>query len=87
MDAYDPATAQELRHSYPLFPEIHPYWSADLRTVAFYLELGSRIPPATLVARLEELQRTLEAEGSPSETMFAYRESRIDSAVHDPDKL
>ena len=63
VDAYDPATAQELRRSYPLFPEIHPYWSADLRTVAFYLELGSRIPPATLVARLEELQRTLEAEG------------------------
>ena len=63
LDAYDPATARELRLAYPLFPEIHPYWSADLRTVAFYLELGSRIPPEALVARLEELQRTLEPEG------------------------
>ena len=63
MDSYDPATAQELRLAYPLFPEIHPYWSADLRTVAFYLELGSRIAPEALVARLEELQRNLEPEG------------------------
>ena len=63
VDSYDPATAQDLRLAYPLFPEIHPYWSADFQTVAFYLELGSRLPPATLVARLEELQRSLEPEG------------------------
>ena len=31
--------------------------------MAFYLELGSRIPPEALVARLEVLQRTLEPEG------------------------
>lgn len=59
LDSYDPASAEELRLAYPLFPEIHPYWSADLRTVAFYLELGSRLPPEELVARLEQLQRTL----------------------------
>ncbi|MDD9989775.1 MAG: hypothetical protein OXQ31_26140 [Spirochaetaceae bacterium] len=63
VEAYDPTTAEELRLSHPLFPEIHPYWSADFRTVAFYLELGSRLPPAALVARLEELQRSLEPEG------------------------
>ena len=62
VEAYDPAAAEELRLAYPLFPEIHPYWSADLRTVAFYLELGSRLPPEELVARLEELQRTLAGE-------------------------
>ena len=62
VEAYDPARAEELRLAYPLFPEIHPYWSADLRTVAFYLELGSRLPPEELVARLEGLQRTLAAE-------------------------
>ena len=62
VEAYDPAATEELRLAYPLFPEIHPYWSADLRTVAFYLELGSRLPPEELVARLEELQRTLAAE-------------------------
>ena len=62
VEAYDPARAEELRLAYPLFPEIHPYWSADLRTVAFYLELGSRLPPEDLVARLEELQRTLAGE-------------------------
>ncbi len=62
VEAYDPARAEELRLAYPLFPEIHPYWSADLRTVAFYLEPGSRLPPEELVARLEGLQRTLAAE-------------------------
>ena len=62
VEAYDPAAAADLRLAYPLFPEIRPYWSADLRTVAFYLELGSRLPPEELVARLEELQRTLAGE-------------------------
>ncbi len=62
VDAYDPAAAADLRLAYPLVPEIHPYWSADLRTVAFYLEPGSRLPPEELVARLEELQRTLAEE-------------------------
>ncbi len=62
VEAYDPTAAEELRLVYPLFPEIHPYWSADLRTVAFYLEPGSRLPPEELVARLEELQRTLAGE-------------------------
>jgi len=63
LDSYDLAAAEELRRAYPLFPEIHPYWSADLRTVAFYLELGSRLPPEELVARLEVLQRTLAGDG------------------------
>ncbi len=62
VDSYDAAAAQDLRLTYPLFPEIHPYWSADFQSVAFYLEMGSRIPPATLVVRLEVLQRALEAE-------------------------
>lgn len=62
VEAYDPAAAEDLRLAYSLFPEIHPYWSADLRTVAFYLEMGSRLPPEELVARLEELQRSLEQE-------------------------
>ena len=62
VETYDAVTAENLRLAYPLFPEIHPYWSADLLTVAFYLELGSRLPPEELVARLEELQRNLEQE-------------------------
>ena len=60
LDAYDPRTATELRDSYDRFPEIHPFWSADFRTAAFYLELGSQLAPETLVAELERLQRTLE---------------------------
>ena len=60
LEAYDARTAAELRGSYDRFPEIHPFWSADFRTAAFYLELGSRLAPETLVARLERLQRTLE---------------------------
>ena len=62
LDAYDPEIAQELRRAYRQFPEIHPYWSADFRAAAFYLELGSRVAPAALVERLEWLQRTLAQE-------------------------
>ncbi len=62
LEDYDAATAQELRRAYPHFPEIHPYWSADFRAAAFYLELGSRIAPTTLVERLVRLQRTLAEE-------------------------
>lgn len=56
---YDARVAAELRDAYGRFPEIHPYWSADFRTAAFYLESGSRLAPAVLVARLERLQRIL----------------------------
>ena len=59
LESYDARAATELRGSYDRFPEIHPYWSADFRTAAFYLELGSRLAPAVLVQRLERLQRTL----------------------------
>ena len=59
LESYDARAAAELRDSYNRFPEIHPYWSADFRTAAFYLELGSRLAPAVLVQRLERLQRTL----------------------------
>ena len=51
--------AAELRNSYDRFPEIHPYWSTDFKTAAFYLELGSRLGPEALVAQLEHLQRSL----------------------------
>ena len=46
---------------YERFPEIHPYWSADFGTAAFYLELGSRLArsPAALVEGLDGLQRRL----------------------------
>ena len=56
---YDARVAAELRDAYDRFPEIHPYWSADFRTAAFYLELGSRLAPEVLVERLERLQRKL----------------------------
>ena len=59
LESYDAGVAAKLRDSYDRFPEIHPYWSADFRTAAFYLELGSRLAPALLVQRLERLQRTL----------------------------
>ena len=59
LESYDAGVAAKLRQSYERFPEIHPYWSADFRTAAFYLELGSRLAPAVLVQRLERLQRTL----------------------------
>ena len=59
LESYDARAATELRDSYDRFPEIHPYWSADFRTAAFYLELGSRLAPTVLVQRLERLQRTL----------------------------
>ncbi len=56
---HDPRAATALRDSYHRFPEIHPYWSADFSTAAFYLTLGSQLDPALLVAQLERLQRTL----------------------------
>jgi len=59
VEQHDGQVAAELRDSYERFPEIHPYWSADFRTAAFYLELGSRLAPAVLVAHLERLQRSL----------------------------
>ena len=59
LEAYDAPVTAALRRSYEQFPEIHPYWSADFRTAAFYLELGSNLAPAVLVAQLEGLQRTL----------------------------
>ncbi len=59
LESYDAGVAAKLRQSYDRFPEIHPYWSADFRTAAFYLELGSRLAPAVMVQRLERLQRTL----------------------------
>ena len=62
LETYDAATAQELRRAYAQFPEIHPYWSADFSAVAFYLEAGSSLSPATLVERLESLQRTMAQE-------------------------
>ncbi len=58
-EAYDARAAAALRRSYDRFPEIHPYWSADFRSAAFYLELGSRLAPAVLVEQLERLQRAL----------------------------
>ena len=59
LEEYDARVASELRDAYHRFPEIHPYWSADFRTAAFYLELGSRLAPAVVVERLERLQREL----------------------------
>ncbi len=59
LERHDPRTATALRGSYHRFPEIHPYWSADFSTAAFYLTLGSRLDPALLVTQLERLQRTL----------------------------
>ena len=59
LEAYDARAAAALRRSYDRFPEIHPYWSADFRSAAFYLELGSRLAPAVLVERLQRLQRAL----------------------------
>ena len=59
LEQYDEQMAAELRNSYDRFPEIHPYWSADFKTAAFYLELGSRLAPEALVAQLEHLQRSL----------------------------
>lgn len=56
---HDPRAAAALRGSYQRFPEIHPYWSADFGTAAFYLTLGSRLTPAQLTAQLERLQRIL----------------------------
>ena len=58
---YDERVAAELRAAYERFPEIHPYWSADFGTAAFYLELGSRLArsPAALVEGLDGLQRRL----------------------------
>ena len=58
---YDQRVAVELRGAYERFPEIHPYWSADFGTAAFYLELGSRLArsPAVLVEGLDGLQRRL----------------------------
>ena len=61
LESYDAQVAAELRDSYGRFPEIHPYWSADFRTAAFYLELGSKLAPAVLVERLERLQGILAA--------------------------
>ena len=59
LERYDARVAHELRGAYEQFPEIHPYWSADFRTAAFYLELGSRLTPAVLVAQLNALQSGL----------------------------
>ena len=61
LDDYDERLAAELRAAYERFPEIHPYWSADFGTAAFYLELGSRLArsPAALVEGLDRLQRRL----------------------------
>ena len=59
LDTYDAQVAAELRDSWDRFAEIHPYWSADFRTAAFYLELGSKLEPAVLVERLERLQSSL----------------------------
>ena len=59
LEAYDARAAAALRRSYDRFPEIHPYWSADFGSAAFYLELGSRLAPAVLVERLQRLQRAL----------------------------
>ena len=61
LERYDAGVAAQLRDAYDGFPEIHPYWSADFRTAAFYLELGSRLAraPAVLVERLDGLQRRL----------------------------
>ncbi len=61
LDNYDERVAAELRGAYEQFPEIHPYWSADFGTAAFYLELGSRLvrSPAVLVEGLDGLQRRL----------------------------
>ena len=62
LESYDAGVAAKLRESYDRFPEIHPYWSADFRTAAFYLELGSKLAPAVLVERLERLQGILAAQ-------------------------
>ena len=61
LEDYDERVAAELRAAYERFPEIHPYWSADFGTAAFYLELGSRLArsPAVLVEGLDGLQRRL----------------------------
>ena len=59
LERYDARVADELRGAYERFPEIHPYWSADFGTAAFYLELGSRLTPAVLVAQLDALQSGL----------------------------
>ena len=61
LENYDERVAAELRGAYERFPEIHPYWSADFGTAAFYLELGSRLArsPAVLVEGLDGLQRRL----------------------------
>ena len=60
-ERYDERVAAELRAAYDQFPEIHPYWSADFGTAAFYLELGSRLAgaPAALVEQLDTLQGRL----------------------------
>ena len=61
LERHDRRVAAELRAAYERFPEIHPHWSADFATAAFYLELGSRLArsPAVLVERLDALQRRL----------------------------
>ena len=61
LERYDARVAAELRGAYARFPEIHPYWSADFGTAAFYLELGSRLAlaPAVLVEGLDGLQGRL----------------------------
>ena len=61
LENYDERVAAELRAAHERFPEIHPYWSADFGTAAFYLELGSRLTrsPAALVEGLDGLQRRL----------------------------
>ena len=61
LERYDARVAEELRGAYGRFPEIHPYWSADFGTAAFYLELGTRLArsPAVLVERLDALRHRL----------------------------